>query len=72
VIGCAADLVNNKILFSRNGNWQSPMGCAFQGDDLTLEKIGGGVFPAITASYTTIKANFGQQPWRHGPPDSSW
>jgi hypothetical protein len=71
VIGCAADLANNKILFSRNGNWQAPMGCAFEGDGVA-EHVGNGVFPAITASDTTIRANFGEQAWRFGPPDSTF
>jgi hypothetical protein len=72
VIGCAADLVNNAFLFSRNGKWQPPMGCAFKGDAVTPEKIGGGVFPAISAQSTTIRANFGEREWQHGPPDGSY
>jgi hypothetical protein len=65
-------LANNKILFSRNGNWQAPMGCAFKGDEVALQKIGGGVFPAITASHTTTRANFGERAWRYGPLDGSF
>ena len=72
MIGCAADLTNNEILFSHNGNWQAPMGCAFEGDEVTPEKIGGGVFPAITAGHTIIRANFGERAWRYGPPGGSF
>jgi hypothetical protein len=45
------------------------MGCAFEGDKVTDEHIGNEVFPAITANYTTIRANFGEEAWRFGPPD---
>jgi hypothetical protein len=72
VIGCAADLVNNKILFSINGNWQAPMGCAFDRGQVTAKKIGTGVFPAISARDMTIRANFGERAWRYGPPDDSF
>ena len=31
MIGCAADLKEGRLLFSRNGSWDAPMGLAFEG-----------------------------------------
>jgi hypothetical protein len=72
VIGCAADSVNNKISFSFNGSWQTPMGCAFQNDEVQPKTYGSRIFPAISASSSTIRFNFGERVWRYGPPDDSF
>ena len=42
VLGVAVDLDEGRVLFGLNGNWQDPMGTAFEGLDTSV-----GVFPAL-------------------------
>ena len=60
VIGCALDLDNNKIYFSKNGTWQGSSDPA-AGTNPTATDVTGAWFPACTADGSqSVKINFGQ------------
>ena len=58
VIGCAADLQAGKLLFSLNGKYGAPMGCAFEG----VDPGEGGLYPALTGGHgMRVSVNFGER-----------
>ena len=60
VIGCALDLDNNKIYFSKNGTWQGSSDPA-AGTNPTATDVTGAWFPACTADTSqSVIINFGQ------------
>lgn len=64
VIGIAANLHKGEIWFGRNGNWDAPMGCAFDG-----VSPDSGLFPALTgARGLKLQVNRGENPWAYGLP----
>ena len=46
---------------------KSQLGIAFQGLDKSLN-----LYPALTASELKLQVNFGDNDFKHGPPDSSF
>lgn len=61
-IGCAADLDSGEMRFSRNGNWELPMGLAFEGVRPCT-----GLYPVIMGSKVVVRANC-SSPWKYQPP----
>jgi len=67
VLGIAADLENGQLLFSLDGDWNKPMGVAFE--DIKKDI---GLFPALTASNMEVFVNFGYTDFKYAPPDPSF
>lgn len=67
VLGCAADLDGGSISFGLNGNWEMPMGVAF--DTITPQ---GGLYPALTANSGVFCVNLGSRPFKFGPPNEMY
>jgi hypothetical protein len=68
VIGLAADLVSGKLHFGRNGHWAGPMGCAFDSATMRTPLPKQGLYPAVSAQNCSLQFNFGDRPWKFGPP----
>ena len=67
VLGVAADMCEGRLLFGLDGVWTHPMGEAFIDLDTNVS-----IFPAITAENVSLVVNFGQVPFKFGPPDSTF
>jgi hypothetical protein len=70
VIGCALDMDNGKIYWSKNGTWQAS-GDPAAGTNAAYTGISGTFSPAwgyIGAGNNTLTANFGQRPFAYTAP----
>ena len=67
VLDVAADLTKGELQYGLNGDWNKPMGIAFDGIDTDIK-----LFPALTASDLKMGVNFGDNDFKYGPPDSSF
>ena len=71
VIGCALDLDNGKIWWSKNGVWQAS-GDPAAGTNAAFTSISGTFVPGIgnggVGSFSTVNVNFGQRPFTYTPP----
>jgi len=71
VIGCALDLDNGKIWWSKNGVWQAS-GDPAAGTNAAFTSISGTFVPGIgnggVGSFSTVNVNFGQRPFIYTPP----
>ena len=67
VLGVAVDLDEGRVLFGLNGDWQDPMGAAFEGLDTSV-----GVYPALSGMNMEVMVNFGDHDMKYGPPDGSF
>ena len=71
VIGCALDLDNGKIWWSKNGVFQAS-GDPAAGTNAAFTSISGTFVPGIgnggSGSFSTVNVNFGQQPFVYTPP----
>jgi ankyrin repeat protein len=65
VISFACDLTGNerRMLVAVNGNWGAPNGHIF-----TFPEELNGLYPAFSGGQVDVKYNFGQEPFRHLPP----
>jgi len=68
VIGCACDVDNRAIRFSKNGVWTAPLGLVY---DKVEAK--GGFVPAVSVNRDfKLQLNFGERPLAFKPPDDSY
>ena len=71
VIGCALDLDNGKIWWSKNGVFQAS-GDPAAGTNAAFTSVSGTFVPGIgnggSGSFSTVNVNFGQQPFVYTPP----
>jgi len=71
VIGCALDLDNGKIWWSKNGVFQAS-GDPAAGTNAAFTSVSGTFVPGIgnggSGSFSTVNVNFGQQPFAYTPP----
>jgi hypothetical protein len=71
VIGCALDLDNGKIWWSKNGVFQAS-GDPAAGTNAAFTSVSGTFVPGIgnggAGSFSTVNVNFGQQPFAYTPP----
>jgi hypothetical protein len=70
IIGCALDLTNGKIFFSKNGVWQAS-GDPVAGTNAAYTGLTGAFAPASligSAVANSAFANFGQRPFSYTPP----
>ena len=71
VIGCALDLTNGKIWWSKNGVWQAS-GDPAAGTNAAFTSVSGTFVPGIgnggAGSFSTVNVNFGQQPFTYTAP----
>jgi hypothetical protein len=71
VIGCALDLDNGKIWWSKDGVFQAS-GDPAAGTNAAFTSVSGTFVPGIgnggAGSFSTVNVNFGQQPFEYTPP----
>jgi len=65
VISLACDLDKMKVHVSLNGSFAAPHGVVFV---LAPEAVGDGLFAAFSSSYSKVRYNIGEAPFRHAPP----
>jgi hypothetical protein len=69
VIGVAYDADNNRVYFAKNGTWiNSADPVAGTGYFSPAAPVQGYVFASSTYSVGSFTTNFGQQPFKYGPP----
>ena len=71
VVGCAIDLDNYKIYWSKNGVWQNDAVPAAGTGSIYTVSSGYRYFPAVSTydSNSSVTVNFGQNPFSFLPPD---
>ena len=70
-LGLAIDLVsaNKTVSFSVNGDFSAPCGVAYSNIDIPS---GCWIRPAFSAQKGKYRINFGDRPFKHTPPDSTY
>jgi len=66
ILGCAADLEDMSLFFSVNGSFEAPNGLGFAGI------VADWLSPALTASRSEYRVNFGDRPFKFQAPDQSY